>query len=525
MLMTGVSLWSFFYAAELLSTNLSQMIFWAKIEYFWIVSIPPAWLYFAFSFQPAEKLRNPKTACLILIIPALVLLAVWTNEFHHLFWTQNKLFPASGMFFMKNSYGPFFWVHFIYSYLLILVGTILLFYRFIITDPLTRYRFIYWLIPFFPLIGNALSVIKLTPFQHLDLTPLGFTISGFILFWGGTRRFQLEVIPIAREVIMDNIEDGLIITDHQGTVIDFNPAVFQITGLKTNHQIQAFLLDGFIDRMRNSGASQLELDVAFPRPHVLIRITPIHGRKGLAGWVVMLTDITDQKEAARELEESKERYERIFREMRDAIFVRNFNGEILDANPAACEMYGYPREELAGKTIQDLMLENTALLITAENIDLGMIFESPDHLLQTLSYRSNGEMFPVELRECPVIISGETVFLVVVRDVTEKVKAESALKSMNETLEHRIRERTEELRLAYDATIEGWAKALELREKETAGHSERTVAKALTLARRLGLGGEQLEHIRRGALLHDIGKMVVPDHILQKPGSLTAEER
>ncbi|HEX3047880.1 MAG TPA: HD domain-containing phosphohydrolase, partial [Bacillota bacterium] len=354
---------------------------------------------------------------------------------------------------------------------------------------------------------------------------LGFTISGFILFWGGTRRFQLEVIPIAREVIMDNIEDGLIITDHQGIVIDFNPAVCQITGLKTNHQIQAFLLDGFIDRMRNSGASQLELDGAFPRPHVLIRITPIHGRKGLAGWVVMLTDITDQKEAARELGESKERYERIFREMRDAIFVRNFKGQILDANPAACKMYGYPREELAGKTIHDLMLENTALLITAENIDLGMIFESPDHLLQTMNYRSNGEMFPVELRECPVIISGETVFLVVVRDVTEKVKAESALKSMNETLEHRIRERTEELRLAYDATIEGWAKALELREKETGGHSERTVAKALTLARRLGFGGEQLEHIRRGALLHDIGKMVVPDHILQKPGSLTAEER
>jgi PAS domain S-box-containing protein/putative nucleotidyltransferase with HDIG domain len=324
---------------------------------------------------------------------------------------------------------------------------------------------------------------------------------------------------------MDNIEDGLIITDHEGKVIDYNPAACQITGLKTDHQIQAFLLDGFIDRMRNLETTQLELDGRFPRPHVLIRITPIHGRKCLAGWVLMLTDITGQKEAARELEESKERYERIFRGMRDAIFVRNFSGEILDANPAACEMYGYPREELVGKTIQDLMLEYTDLLITVESVNKGMVFESPDHLLQTMNYRINGEMFPVEIRECPVLISGETVFLVVVRDVTEKVKAEKALKSLNETLEHRILERTEELRLAYDATIEGWARALELREKETAGHSERTVAMALTLARRLGIGGEQLEHIRRGALLHDIGKMVVPDHILQKPGTLTVEER
>ena len=115
-----------------------------------------------------------------------------------------------------------------------------------------------------------------------------------------------------------------------------------------------------------------------------------------------------------------------------------------------------------------------------------MVFESPDHLLQTMSFRINGEMFPVEIRECPVIIFRETVFLVVVRDVTEKVKAETALKSMNETLELRIRERTEELRMAYDATIEGWAKALELREKETAGHSERTVAMAAEICPAVG---------------------------------------
>ena len=109
-----------------------------------------------------------------------------------------------------------------------------------------------------------------------------------------------------------------------------------------------------------SRSTQLELDGIFLRPHVLMRITPISGRKWPAGWVLVLTDITGQKEAARELEESKERYERIFKGMRDAIFVRDFTGQILDANPAACEMYGYPREEFLRKAIQDLMLENAA---------------------------------------------------------------------------------------------------------------------------------------------------------------------
>ncbi len=81
------------------------------------------------------------------------------------------------------------------------------------------------------------------------------------------------------------------------------------------------------------------------------------------------------------------------------------------------------------------------------------------------------------------------------------------------------------LRLSYDATIEGWSKALDLRDKETEGHSERVTDLTLILANIFNIRGEDLEHIRRGALLHDIGKLGVPDSILHKPGPLTDEER
>ena len=81
-----------------------------------------------------------------------------------------------------------------------------------------------------------------------------------------------------------------------------------------------------------------------------------------------------------------------------------------------------------------------------------------------------------------------------------------------------------ELIQAYDATIEGWAKAVELRDGETEGHSRRVVQMTLQLARRLGITGESLADIRRGTLLHDIGKMAVPDSILLKPGDLSEED-
>ncbi|MBI4595779.1 MAG: PAS domain S-box protein [Candidatus Tectomicrobia bacterium] len=81
-----------------------------------------------------------------------------------------------------------------------------------------------------------------------------------------------------------------------------------------------------------------------------------------------------------------------------------------------------------------------------------------------------------------------------------------------------------ELLLAYDTTLEGWSRALDLRDKETEGHSKRVTEMTLRLARTLGIHDKDLIHMRRGALLHDIGKMGIPDSILLKPGPLTDEE-
>jgi PAS domain S-box-containing protein len=81
-----------------------------------------------------------------------------------------------------------------------------------------------------------------------------------------------------------------------------------------------------------------------------------------------------------------------------------------------------------------------------------------------------------------------------------------------------------ELSIAYDATILGWSNALDLRDKETEGHSQRVTDLTVQIAKAMGISEEKIVHIRRGALLHDIGKMGVPDHILFKPGPLDEEE-
>jgi putative nucleotidyltransferase with HDIG domain/PAS domain S-box-containing protein len=126
--------------------------------------------------------------------------------------------------------------------------------------------------------------------------------------------------------------------------------------------------------------------------------------------------------------------------------------------------------------------------------------EDGKHTLEVL-------MFPIPGGQAGNLVGGIGL------DVTERLRSEQAVKQANQELAH-----------AYDATLQGWSRALELWESETAGHSQRVVSMTLELAGALGMPEEDMVHLRRGALLHDIGKMGVPDSILRKPGPLSSDE-
>ncbi|GAP63811.1 hypothetical protein ARMA_2234 [Ardenticatena maritima] len=106
----------------------------------------------------------------------------------------------------------------------------------------------------------------------------------------------------------------------------------------------------------------------------------------------------------------------------------------------------------------------------------------------------------------------------------ETIAARLALALDNFELFDELQRSNTELRLAYDATIEGWSRALELRDIETKGHADRVTKLTMQLVQQMNIPVEEWVHIRRGALLHDIGKLGIPDSILFKPGPLTDEE-
>ncbi len=110
-------------------------------------------------------------------------------------------------------------------------------------------------------------------------------------------------------------------------------------------------------------------------------------------------------------------------------------------------------------------------------------------------------------------------------DLIRAFANQAAVALHNAQLFEALQESKAELDFAYQATLEGWVRAIDMRDKETEGHTLRVTALTQKLAKAMGIEGEELMHITRGALLHDIGKMAIPDGILLKPGPLSPEER
>jgi len=110
-------------------------------------------------------------------------------------------------------------------------------------------------------------------------------------------------------------------------------------------------------------------------------------------------------------------------------------------------------------------------------------------------------------------------------DFLEALGAQAAIAIDNATMLSDLERSNTDITLAYDTTLDGWSRALDLRDRETEGHSKRVAEMTLRIGQELGMDDHELLHVRKGALLHDIGKMGIPDSILLKPGPLTDDER
>jgi PAS domain S-box-containing protein/putative nucleotidyltransferase with HDIG domain len=218
-------------------------------------------------------------------------------------------------------------------------------------------------------------------------------------------------------------------------------------------------------------------------------------------------DISERRQA----EELLQRYRLLFAEARDIMwFLRVEDGRIVEANAAAEAAYGYSREELLELNIADLRVDGLSALLAQQIKEAaagGVLFECEHR-------RRDGSVLSVEVSARGISTVGdERLLLGVVRDVTDRKRTEGELAQATARMER---------------TAQGAVAALsataELRDPYTAGHQRRVTQLACAIAAELGWDTRKIASLRTAALLHDLGKIVVPAEILSKPGKLTDTE-
>lgn len=288
------------------------------------------------------------------------------------------------------------------------------------------------------------------------------------------------------------------------------------------------------------------------------RLTPVLGNEGNVDLVLgMARDITGLKKAEEDLKKSSEQYKVLTENIKDVVW-------IIDTETLRFRYISPSVERLRGYTVEEIMEQPVSAALTPEAYDqlvrdIGEIIKGySDGTIPSDKFYTNE--VPQPCKDGSIVWTevvtnfykneetGHIEVRGVSRDISERKHTDEIMAHAQHELHRMLIEADQsrivllsvaedqklaqealartakELVQAYDATLQGWSAALELRERETAGHSQRVVQCTLDLAQKMGVDEDLLIHIQRGALLHDIGKMGIPDSILLKPGPLTDDE-
>lgn len=308
--------WSFAYAIEIAATPTTAAIFWARLQYLGIMTLPVAWVLFALEYANLRRRLTRRALALLLTIPVLTQIAVWTNDYHGLIWPQIRLDNVGGFSILNFSHGPAFWICNIYSHLCLAFGAFILLRRFFGAPRLyLRQVAVFVAGAAAPWLGNGLYVLRLTPWPGLDLSPFGFTLTAAAITFGVLRLRFLDVVPVARDVVLESMNEGVIVLDDQGRIIDANRASQRLLGYGAADMIgkpirQVLerwpqLLDRYRGVMQLSEEITIEVD---GQQHVLnVNISPLYDRDGRGlGRLIVWHDITALKQTEEALRQRNE---------------------------------------------------------------------------------------------------------------------------------------------------------------------------------------------------------------------------
>ncbi len=481
--MIAIGEWALAAALEAAAGDAAAKIIFVKFEFIGIGSVPVLWLMVALEYNhPAGWITRPRMLFLWFIPAASVCLAA-TNELHWLFWTEITPGVLSSSIFSNGplliyGHGIFFWIFFTYSYLLLAAATVVLVRTAFRSPDLYRSQTALLVMGVaLPWIGDLLYVAELLPVPGFDPTPIAFTLTGAAVALGIFRYHFLDIVPVACDVLIQNMGDGVMVLDAKSRIIEMNPAACQLFGADLStvigQELEPVVSRRFGPGLLFSGEERSETSEELHsfggEPTVYdVRSSPLnddHGR--FIGKLVVFHDITalkrveeeirglnlnleervqmrtemlaremaEHKQAREALQESEEKYRLLLENMSDVVFSVDTTGRFTYISPVIEQIAGFRPEEVIGQHFsffidpkdQQTMMADVAKLFSGENMP-AREFRAIDR---------NGEVHYVRTSGKLVVDGGRVTGLSgIMIDVTERHRIEEERRRLDGQLQH-----------------------------------------------------------------------------------------
>jgi PAS domain S-box-containing protein len=437
-LMVLFALWAVLYAFEIATSSEYAKVWWARFEYLSIASIPVFWFLFALAYSGEGKRISRRSVVLLSVIPFITLVMAFASGYHSLLWAEINLIETAGLTLLDPTYGPWFVVHVVYSYALMLIGSSMLLVESYRTHSEFKKRT--YLIVFAalaPLVANAISLSPGNPWPGLDLTPFAFIVTGAAIIWGLLGFRLLEIAPVARRSIVEAMEEGVLVLDTEGLVVDANPSALRILSAQGEDLMDSPpppSLRGWTDYGQPTpGTNEERVAVTLGptgRMYDVLheQLSEPDGKH--IGTLILLRDVTDYRRSLEATRQSEERFRELFDQSPVGTHELDLDGVVTRVNKTELEMFGYQENELVGRYTWDLVVDGDSdRRVLEQAVRAGKVL---DEVVERDYLRRDGSTFTAMGKSIALYDADgrHTGFRTTVQDISELKSAERELRKV-----------------------------------------------------------------------------------------------
>ncbi len=460
-LMFSAIYWSITVFIESAVTTIESKILWSKISYLAVVGTPVLYLIFVYRYIGKKQFKSFKQILPLLIVPAIVLLLAWTNEYHHLIWSGfSPINPASNLAVYHHGIG-FFVGYLAYNYVALTWSTYLL-ARFILKHQKT-FRSQGWVVlvaSLCPWVASVFYMLNVNITDGFDLTPGSISLSGLLFIFAIVKVRLLDLVPIAREALVETLLEGILVLDDKNRVQDINEACKRQLGIE-----QEQILGEELSHIKLHMPSLMNALIT-PEPHKLFevsdngatrfyKISKVILKTKPESRLIVIRDITEIVEKQNEIQQSEERSRNLYTMFRlmadnmpDMLWAKDLDKRYIFVNKAICDglLKAVDTDEPIGKTMEFFLVrEQNKNPQDTDWFNFGRYSKNTDDFVMETAEAGvfdefgtiEGKFCYMDVRKAPIInIEGKMVGIVgSSRDVTLQKKTESELITAKERAE------------------------------------------------------------------------------------------